>query len=428
MNTRPTPAAHLVRQAFAAAAVASSLFLVGCGDSPEAMLAKAKESIEKKEPKAAEIHLKNLLQKEDNAEARFLLGMLHLEARDLRSAEKELLRAQKAGFDPQRLALPLARTQLQLGEPQKAIDEAGKAVPTDPAAKAELATLVGRAWLALGKRDEARRSFEAAIQASPDHAPAQAGLVTLQAAGGDLAGASAAIDLVLQKSPASPEAMSVKAELEQAQGRPAQAREWFAKVADADPKDRESRIRLVMIDTQAGDFAKAQSRVDELKRVTGPAAITMYLQSMLHYRQEKLEPARDAIQASLKAAPDYLPALALGSEIRAPGTSSRPSRMPAQVDLALNSTQATVCWRCSLRSAPRRCGGARSRSTAAPRIPRSTPSPARPRCAPMSRPRPQPSSTRPSPSIRTIRVRRPDWPSRTSPAAIASAASPSSKR
>ncbi|GAA4404693.1 XrtA/PEP-CTERM system TPR-repeat protein PrsT [Quisquiliibacterium transsilvanicum] len=341
MNTRPTPAARLVRQAFAAAALASSLFLVGCGDSPETMLAKAKESIEKKEPKAAEIHLKNLLQKEDNAEARYLLGMLHLEARDLRSAEKELTRAQQAGFDPQRLALPLARTRLQLGEPQKAIDEAAKAAPTDPVAKAELATLVGRAWLALGKRDEAKRSFESALQASADHAPAQAALVTLQAAGGDLPGASAAIDLVLQKSPASPEAMSVKAELEQAQGRPAQAREWFAKVADADPKDRESRIRLVMIDTQAGDFAKAQSRVDELKRVTGPAAITMYLQSMLHYRQEKLEPARDAIQASLKAAPDYLPALALGSEIflRTGNLEQAEQNARKVVDLAPNSTQ-----------------------------------------------------------------------------------------
>ena len=315
MNTRPTPAARLVRQAFAAAALASSLFLVGCGDSPESLLAKARESIEKNEPKAAEIHLKNLLQKQDSGEARFLLGTLHLQAGDLRSAEKELLRAQEAGFDAQRLVLPLTRTWLELGESRKAIDAAAKATPAEPGDQAELASLVGRAWLGLGKSDEAKRSFEAALAANPDHASSQVGLATLQAAGGDLAGASEAVDRILAKSPGSTQAMILKGDLEQAQARPAQAYEWFSKAAAANPEDRDSRLRLVMIDIRDNEFAKAQTRLDELKKLTGPAAVTMYIQSLLQFRQEKLEPARDSILAALKAAPEYVPALALGAEI-----------------------------------------------------------------------------------------------------------------
>ena len=80
-----------VRRAVAAAILAFSL--AACADSPESLLVKAKESLAKKETKEAEIHLKNLLQKQDIAEARYLLGKVYLDAGDSRSAEKELQRA-----------------------------------------------------------------------------------------------------------------------------------------------------------------------------------------------------------------------------------------------------------------------------------------------------------------------------------------------
>ena len=76
MNTSPKrrPSSHLpalIRGALAAAAVSSGLLMVGCSDSPEALLGKAKESIAKNEPKAAEIHLKNRLTAGESVGARF---------------------------------------------------------------------------------------------------------------------------------------------------------------------------------------------------------------------------------------------------------------------------------------------------------------------------------------------------------------------
>ena len=341
MNTRPTPAARLVRQAFAAAAVASSLFLVGCGDSPETMLTKAKESIEKKEPKAAEIHLKNLLQKEDNAEARFLLGMLHLENGDIPSAQKELERAQQGGYDAARLAVPMTEVMLQLGQPQKAIDEAGKAAPAEAADKARLATLVARANLALGKADAARTSFEAALAADPKHVPAQLGLIGLRAGLGDLDGATIEIDKVLAENAADTGAMALKGDLEQALGRSKEAREWYAKVARADPKDRSSRIKLIGLDVAAKDLEGAQRNLDELKKLTGPAPVTMHLQALLQAQKGDLPTARTSIETALRAAPEYLPAMALGSEIYLrTGATEQAERLARKVvERAPNSTQ-----------------------------------------------------------------------------------------
>lgn len=338
---QPTTAARLARQALATTALASALLLAGCGDSPESLLAKAKESIEKNEPKAAEIHLKNLLQTADNAEARFLLGTVHLQNYDLRSAEKELRRAQEQGFDPARLALPLATTLSRLGEHQKAIDEAATATPTSAQDKARLATLVGRSHLALGKPDEARKSFESGVAADPDHAPARAGLITLQAAGGDLPGASAAVDELLAKSPNDAAALTLKGDLELAQGRRAEAREFFAKAAAADPQDRFLHGKIAGIAIELGDFEGAQKAIDSQRKLTGPAALPMYLQALLHSRQGKHAEARQAIEQSLKASPNYLPAQALGAQIYlqvdAPEQAERLARRV--IDAAPNSTR-----------------------------------------------------------------------------------------
>ncbi|MCL4743914.1 MAG: PEP-CTERM system TPR-repeat protein PrsT [Burkholderiaceae bacterium] len=310
---------HPLRHAVAAAILAFSL--AACADSPESLLVKAKDSLAKNETKAAEIHLKNLLQKQDIAEARYLLGKIYLESGDSRSAEKELQRALDGGFDHGTVAPALASALMQLGSFQKVLDQAAKATPEQPEERARLLTAAGRAHIALGKPDAARASFESALAAKTSYAPAQVGLIALQASRGDIPGASAQVDKVLAEQPGSAEALALKGDLELAQGRRKEARELFVKAARADAQDRPSRAKIAAIDIELKDFDSAQKSVDDLKRITGPAAATMQLQATLYARQGKFEPARDAIQQALKVAPDYLPSLALG----------------AQVHLALNS-------------------------------------------------------------------------------------------
>lgn len=307
--------ARLARRSLAVTALAAALALAGCSDSPESMLGKAKESIAKKDPKAAEIHLKNLLQKSDNAEARFLLGEIHMQGGDLPAADKELRRAEAAGYDASRVAVLLSETLLRMGSAKEALAAAAKGTPADPAEKASLSTTVGRAKLLMGDRNGAKAAYEEAVAANPDHAPALAGLIGLQAAAGEVREANEAADRLVAKHPRSHDALTLKGELELVQGRRNEATEWFVKAALADPFDRMSRARIASVAIDRKDYVEAQKWLDELKKLTGPAPLTMQLQGILYARQGKFNEARDAIQLALKAAPDFIPALALGSEV-----------------------------------------------------------------------------------------------------------------
>jgi len=306
---------HARRLQSAVAAATLALALAGCGESPESLLAKAKESIAKEEPRSAEIHLKNLLQKQDTAEARYLLGTVLVRTNDLRGAEKELRRALEAGYDRSRVAPELASVLLKLGSFEALIQEFSGSLPQEPAAKARVLTSLGRAQLALGKRDAGKVSFEAALAAHAGYAPAQVALLALRAGTGDIAGADAELDEVLAKHPGSVEALLLKGDLELGQRRERQAREYFAKAATVDPMDHESRRRIAVVSMSLKEYDAAQKAVDELRRITGPAAATLTLQAQVQYARNKIEQARDTVLSALKVAPDYVPALQLSAQL-----------------------------------------------------------------------------------------------------------------
>ena len=89
----------------------ASMFLSGCGQSPEQMVASAKEYLGKNDRNAAIIQLKNALQENPNlGEARLLLGRAQLQAGDLASAEKGLRRALELKVPIEDVAPDLARS------------------------------------------------------------------------------------------------------------------------------------------------------------------------------------------------------------------------------------------------------------------------------------------------------------------------------
>lgn len=302
------------RKHFAVALTSLALLTSGCSETPDSLLTKAREAIAKKEPKAAEIHLKNLLQIEERADARFLLGQVHASNQDNRAAEKEFQRAFDGGFDRTQAGMELAQAQFSLGEHAKVIELARRLYPSDPADIARISTLIGRALRASGKRDEAEQAFKAAIAAVPDYPSAQVGLIAL-AAPKDPAAASLQIDQLLVRAPHSTEAKQLKADLALAQGHTSQAAALYAEVATGEPQNRAVRAKLAAIAIEEKNPAGAQRWIDELKKLTGPAAITMHLQALNEFRQGKNEAARDSILAGLKNGPGHPPSLALAASI-----------------------------------------------------------------------------------------------------------------
>ena len=92
--------------------------LVGCGNTTDAdYLERAKDLFDKGQLKAASIELKNALQEnQNNAEARRLLGVVHLRAGDPAGAAKELRRAGELGVATDAVQPLLARALLSQGK------------------------------------------------------------------------------------------------------------------------------------------------------------------------------------------------------------------------------------------------------------------------------------------------------------------------
>jgi putative PEP-CTERM system TPR-repeat lipoprotein len=313
-----TSRAHTtLRLSALALAIGGTLFVSGCnrGDSPDALLAKAKQAIEANDRKAAEIHLKNLLQKEDSAEARMLLGSMHRKSADFRAAEKEFRRAVEMGKDRNIAAPPLLEAMFQSGDYQKLIDDARNLAVDQPAAKASVLTTVGRAYLSLNRMDEGKRSLNEALSADPNHLPAKVSLLALEAATADRAVAMGKLDALIAQHPNSVDALTLKGDLFLIEGKLAEARTLFESVVKAEPTNVMGLAKVVAIGIDLRDFESAGKSLNQLISISPASPGTLHLRALYEFRQNRLEPAREAIQNALKLAPDYLPSITLAGNI-----------------------------------------------------------------------------------------------------------------
>ena len=319
---------RLGRLTVTASLVAS--LLAGCGSgSPETMIASAKEFIGKKDTKSAIIQLKNALQKApDNAEGRFLLGKAELQTGDLAGAEKELRRAMELNYAADSVVPPLAEALLGLAEFKKVVEEMGVKQLTTPEAKSSLLATVGMAQMAMQKKDEAQKLFDAALALQPGQIQAQLGIARLKASSQDLPGAQALVDQVLAKKPDQEEALFLKADLLMAQNKPEEAAKLFDQVIAAKPDNARAQTSRFMLSFSANKLDEAATELAGMKKALPQHPQTHYLEAMLQFKKQDLPKAKDAIQQALKVAPNHPPILILAGDI----------------ELAQNSPQVAVTY------------------------------------------------------------------------------------
>jgi Tfp pilus assembly protein PilF len=181
-------------------------------------VAEARQYQQKGDFPAAIIQLKNALQKNpDDAEARLLLGTVYNEAGDPQSAEKELRRAQDLRMSPAKVLPQLGQTLLVQGKFEQVLDETKQFAGAQ--APAEILSLRGNAYLALGKAKEAKAAFEQALQNQPDAPEALIGLAKHALTEGNIEAASSLSEQAVSKNPNSAHAWLFKADLLRAQGK-----------------------------------------------------------------------------------------------------------------------------------------------------------------------------------------------------------------
>jgi putative PEP-CTERM system TPR-repeat lipoprotein len=295
----------------------AALPLFGCGpQTPEALLASAKEHLTTGDSKEAVIHLRNALQKNPNmAEARYLLGQTLLDAGDVVAAEKELRKAIELKYPADQATPLLAEALLRQGEFKKVVDEFRNPALTSADAKAQLQTMLASAHLALGHKEAAEAALAAANAAKDGYPPALLAEARLRAVDNNLPAALALVEAALAKSAKLAEGWQLKGDILLAQGRPDDAMTAYRKAIDVRPDDPGPHAAIVSLSMQQGKLDVAAVEIAALKRLAPKHPQTFYFEALVAYRQKNFAAGQDAIHQALKAAPDDLQGVLLAAAI-----------------------------------------------------------------------------------------------------------------
>ena len=293
--------------------IALAALAYSCGSSdPGALLASAKQYMDKREYSASVIQLKNLLQQSpENAEARYLLGVALLEQGDVVSAEIELDKAARLGFTADELQVALARGALARGESAKMLERFGATSLATPKAHAELRALVGMAELARGRAKEAGRAFADALELDPANVTANLGTARLAAANQDLPAALARVERALGTAPMDVEALMLKAALLALQGDSEEVEKAYRAAIAAAPEQAAPRVALVSHLLRAGAAEKARLESAAMEKALPKDVRTFYAKALVLAQEKKFPEARQAMQQVLKVVPEHVPSLML---------------------------------------------------------------------------------------------------------------------
>lgn len=299
-----------------ALALLLSFSLAACGgESPEALMDKAQKSVAQGDRKTAIIHLKSAIQEnENNAEARFQLGKLYLEAGDFAAAEKELTRAQAAGYDAGTLSPALAKALIGQGEHKRVLDEFPQPV-AGSASEVPLLVMRAHAQLGLGDKQAARSSLDRAAEAAPQDPDTLIALARLALADGDPPTAGQRIDEALRIDPAHRDAWLFKGELQRTFGKADEAAKAFREALKIDPENTGARLALADIAMRANRLDDARREVNAALKSDPGSLQANYNLALIDFRDRKFDDARDRLARVLKAAPNYQPGILLAGSV-----------------------------------------------------------------------------------------------------------------
>lgn len=281
----------------------------------QALVSEARQYQQKGDNKAAIIQLKNALQKDpDDAEARYLLGTIYYETGDPKSAEKELRKALSLGMSPDKVLPSLGKTLFLMGEFQKVLDETKQV--SEEKGSAEISSLRGNAYQALGKGQEAKQSFDQALKYKADFPDALIGLAKHSVLEKDIDSATRFSEQAVSQNPQNPDAWLFKGDLLRAQGKGELALAAYDEVLKLQPKNNSAHISKATLEIASGKFDAAKLDIDEARKETPNNLIVLYTQALLDFRQGKSAAALESLQQVLRAAPEHMPSILLAGAVQ----------------------------------------------------------------------------------------------------------------
>ena len=310
-----------LRSGLAALCVAIALGLLGCGrgSTPEALIAAGKESLAKKDPKAAVVSFKAAMQADPKStEARFQLALALLAAGDSETAASELVRALDQKHDAQAVMPVLARALVQSGQHKKLVNLYGDAKLGNKAALASYKTSVATAWFALGDKAKAETALAAAFAAVPDFGPALLIKARILAGVRDADGAKALVEKALAADPNAHEAWQLSGELATFFKRDAGAgAEAFRKAVTIDPGYIQGHLSLISALIAARDIPAAKAQAEKLRAILPKHPQTLFVDAQIAFAEKDMTKSRELTQQLMRFGSHHVGVLQLSGAVEA---------------------------------------------------------------------------------------------------------------
>lgn len=216
---------------------------------------------------AAIIEFKRSLQEEPNQPAvRVLLGKELSLMGDAKGAEIEFRKAADANYRPEQVLPLLATSLLHQGKFDKVIALVNDAKIDSPEGNAELLSLRGSSYYALGQESEAENSWKAANEFTPGNPETVLAQARARAAKGDFAAAAKVLDDIAPNAPRT-ELLSLRGEIARATGKPLDAVAIYQEALKGEPGNLFLRENLAEVFVELRRFDEA---ADQVKRVLLP--------------------------------------------------------------------------------------------------------------------------------------------------------------
>jgi putative PEP-CTERM system TPR-repeat lipoprotein len=282
--------------------------VISAADDTQGYLQRAKGLYAQGDLGGAVIELKTALQKNPSlTEARLLLGETYLALGDGKSAEKELMRALALRTNGADGRVKLAEAYIL----QQRFDDALAQLDPPIQEPAELAgqalNLRGVAQMGLGRLDQARESFELALQRDPDADRPVLGLAQIDIANGDVGAASERIDGLLRRDAQNANALLFMAELEKEAGRLESALSLYSRLLEVSPTDQRALLGRTVVYLALNQLDQAQADLQRADEIRPDLVMTVYLRGLLAFRRGDLNAARENLIQILGVAPEHVP-------------------------------------------------------------------------------------------------------------------------
>jgi len=296
--------------------LALTLIIFACTSevSDEQMVQTAKQYLDQNKLRAAGLELKNALQKNtNNAEARYLLGIINIDIGDTASAEKELGRAMDAGWPEAQTYIALARSMINRKAFQKVLDTIKVTDNYSASARADLHALRALAHATLGNLEQANSALNKATEIDAKSFHVLKTTILMQLATGNIENIMDSLNQALIAYQDNQEILLLNAAIDIKNEKMAEAARTYQKIIKLEPANlvtiygRQSRLALARLKIIDGNLELAETTIAPLFKHSTNDPETNFIGGMLAFEQGKLDLAENRLLNVLKTASDHAP-------------------------------------------------------------------------------------------------------------------------